>query len=81
MSGLKSQDPPSKDFSAELSMAGVKSVGESAFEDLPSGFGVKIEALGLAVVFVPGEIEPFESIKNGIDGGLGVAFEVCIVEA
>ena len=41
---------------------------------------MKRQPLGLLVLFVPTEIEPVQTLENRIDGGIGVAFDVGVVE-
>ena len=42
---------------------------------------MQIEALGLLIVLVPTEVEPLQAFENRIDGSVGIAFDVGVVEA
>ena len=42
---------------------------------------MQIEPLGLFVFFVPAQVQPFQTFEDGIDRGLGVAFNVSVVKA
>ena len=56
-------------------------IGQTLGED---GFGhlaVQRQAFGLAVLLIPGEIEPAEAVEDGILGLLRVAPGVCVVDA
>ena len=46
-----------------------------------AGLAVQGQALGLLVLFVPGEAQPAQSFKDGLDAGVGVALDVGVVEA
>ena len=39
------------------------------------------EAVGLAILFVPLEVEPRQSVENGLEGCLGITFQIGIVDA
>ena len=56
-------------------------VGETFVEDGLGGLAVKVEAVGLPIVFVPGEAKPVETVEDGVDRGLCIAFDVGVVEA
>ena len=42
---------------------------------------MQVQALRLLVFFVPAEVEPLQSFEDGIHRGLGIAFDVGVVEA
>jgi hypothetical protein len=42
---------------------------------------MQIEALGLAILLVPSQIEPAQALEDGIERGLGVALDVGVVDA
>ena len=56
-------------------------IGEAFFEDFVGCAGMQIEALALAVEFIPAELEPVEAVEDGIERLLGVAFDIGIVDA
>src|SRR6202040_425289 len=56
-------------------------VGKSLLENSFGRAAVKLDALGLLVFFVPPQVQPLQSFKNGIDGGFGVALNIGVVEA
>src|SRR5271165_838763 len=56
-------------------------IREAFFENAPGHFAMQIAAVGLAVLFVPVEIEPLEAFEDGVERGLGVAVDVGIVDA
>ena len=55
-------------------------VGETFLKDGLRHLPVQISALGLLIFFVPAQAEPFQSLENRIDRGVGIAFDVGIVE-
>src|SRR5207253_3320748 len=42
---------------------------------------MKIQALGLFVLFVPVETEPLQAFEDRGEGGVGIAFDVRVVDA
>ena len=42
---------------------------------------VKRASLRLLVLLVPAQVQPLEAFENGVDRGVGIAFDVGIVEA
>ena len=56
-------------------------IGQALVEDGFGDFAVQGEALGLAVLLVPAEIEPAEAVEDGIERGFGVALDVGVVDA
>ena len=56
-------------------------VGQAFFEDGLGHVAMQGEAVGLFVLFVPTEIEPAEAFEDGIEGRVGVAADVGIVDA
>src|SRR5208282_3995037 len=56
-------------------------IGQAFFKDFPRHLAVQIDAFGLMIEFVPAEIEPFQTIENGIARGLGVAIDISVVDA
>src|SRR5579862_8068616 len=39
------------------------------------------QPIGLAVFFIPAQIEPFQAVENGVERGLGVAVDIRVVDA
>ena len=56
-------------------------IGEALIEDGLAQLLMQGEALGLAIVLVPSEIEPGEAVEDGVERCLGVALDVGIVDA
>ncbi len=56
-------------------------IGEALFEDRLGDAAVQGEAVGLPVLLVPAEIEPAQAFEDGIEGRLGVALDVGVVDA
>ena len=56
-------------------------IGQSFLKDGVGDMAMEGEALGLFVFFVPAEIEPAQAFEDGVDGGVGIAFDVGVVEA
>src|SRR5882757_7759919 len=56
-------------------------VREAFLKNCPSGLAVQVNTLGLPVLFVPAQIQPLQSVKDGIHRGLCVAFDVGVVES
>jgi len=42
---------------------------------------VQGQAFGLLVFLVPSQVEPAQAFENGVDGGIGIALDVGVVEA
>jgi len=57
------------------------SIGETFLENSLGDLAMKREALRLFVLFIPAEIEPAQTIENGMDTRFGIALDVGIVEA
>ena len=56
-------------------------VGQAFLEDAPGDFAVQIQPLGLFVLFVPAEIQPFQALKNRIHRRLGIPPHIGVVQA
>ena len=56
-------------------------IGEAFSLDLERCGPVKIEALGLLVLFVPVEAQPAQPLEDGLHAGVGVALDVGVVQA
>ena len=82
MPGLNSQRAFAARRFAGAAWAGVKSrYARPLSED---GFGISLmqgQALGLAILLVPAQIEPAQPIEDGIERGLRIALDVGIVDA
>src|SRR5579872_2633388 len=57
------------------------SIRESFLENSPSHFAVQRAAVRLAVLFVPAEVEPLQSVEDGVERSLSVAIDVRVVDA
>ena len=60
---------------------GEVAVGEAFLPDGLGGGTVQVEPIALAVELVPAEVEPVEPVEDGVDRGLGVPFDIGVVQA
>ncbi len=56
-------------------------IGHAFGEDSLGYLFVEGEAVGLAVLLVPGEAQPVEAFEDGIEGLFGVALDIGVVDA
>ncbi len=56
-------------------------IGQALLKNRLGHLAVQRQALGLAVLLVPAEIEPAQAVEDGVERGLGVALDVGIVDA
>jgi len=56
-------------------------IGEALIEDGLGSGAMEIDALRLLVLLVPPKIQPPQALEDGIEGGLGVALHVRVVDA
>ena len=56
-------------------------IGQALLEDRLGRLPMQRQALGLAVLFVPAEIQPAQPFEDGIERGFGVALDVGVVDA
>jgi hypothetical protein len=59
---------------------GEVAIGKALGEDRFGLLAVQGKAFGLLVLFVPGETQPAEALKDGLDAGLGVALDIGVVQ-
>ncbi len=56
-------------------------VSQSLLEDRIGDLPVQSQALGLLIFLIPSKIEPTQAFEDGVDGGVGVALDIGVVEA
>ncbi len=59
---------------------GEVAVSQAFLEDGVGDLAMQGEAFGLLVFLVPTEVEPAQTVEDGVDGGVGVALDVGIIE-
>src|SRR5208337_1554650 len=60
---------------------GKVAVRQALLKDGIGDLAVQGQAFGLLVFFVPPEVEPAQTIEDGVDRGIGIALDVCVIEA
>ena len=59
---------------------GEVAVSQAFLEDGIGDLAMQSEAFRLLVFLVPTEIEPAQTVEDGVDGGIGVALDIGIIE-
>ena len=55
-------------------------VSQALLEDRVCDLAMQGHAFGLLVFLVPSEVEPAQTVEDGIDGGVGVALDIGVIE-
>src|SRR5664279_2092250 len=59
---------------------GEVAVSQTLLKDGAGDLAVQGQAFGLFVFFIPTKIEPAQTLEDGVDGGVGVALDIRIIE-
>jgi hypothetical protein len=79
---LKSQVPWAPDLSPSAAWRGREiAVGQALLKDRFGHLAVQRQALGLLVLFIPAQIQPAQSVEDGVERDLGIAPHVGVVDA